>query len=53
MRELKEIIVGTKMEPSLVQKLEDEAQQHGVSRSTVVRWAVLKYFESEKVAIQP
>jgi hypothetical protein len=35
----------------LLQCASDEAKKKGVSRSVIFRWALLKYFESEKVAV--
>jgi hypothetical protein len=50
-REPKDIIVGSKMPLSIVKKIDAEAASKGVSRSAILRWALLKYFESEKVAV--
>jgi hypothetical protein len=50
-REPKEIIVGGKMPLSIVKRVDAEAARKGVSRSAILRWALLKYFESEKVAV--
>lgn len=45
-REYKGVVVGGKMPRSIVEKVDAEAASKGVSRSAILRWALLKYFES-------
>lgn len=42
----KDKIIGVQVLPALVEQIDAEADNKGVSRSDVIRWALHKYFES-------
>lgn len=48
--EPKEVVIGGKVGISLARKVDAEAAAKGVSRSAILRWALIKYFESNKNA---
>lgn len=37
--------------PDLRTHLTEESKRRGVSMSVVIRWALLKYFEADKIAV--
>jgi hypothetical protein len=47
----KDVLVTITMPRPLVERLAAAATAKGISRSAIARWALLKYFESEKVAV--
>gem|GEM_PF-4088057 len=47
-RELKEIVIGSKMPLSIVKKIDAEAVSMGVSRSAIMRWALIDRYSDSR-----
>jgi len=45
MSQQKKVVVGAKVLPQIVRRLDAEAARQGVSRSDILRWAVLRYLQ--------